>query len=360
LLVSQWSTKFPITFRNEECFLDNCIIGFLSAGVYCLISRDSNCTLTTNNADQPIFANSAVLPSIELWHQRLGHLGYQTLYMILPREAYSGNLVERSFVCEVCVKAKYQRKIKRKPAPRTTRPFELIHSDLCGPITPESVSGLRYFILYIDDFSRMTWVYFLRGKTAIEVVSVFQEFEARVEKHFPNWPIVRFRCDNGRGEYDNSLFCGILRVSGISFEPSPPYTQQKNRVSERMIPTVVTKARAMILDSCFRDEFWAEAVNTAIYLHARSSSRSVDGLTPYERLFDEKPELGHLRQFGCVAYKLIPEAQRKGKFAERAKKCGFLGYVHETTKIWRLWDPLSKRVIQASHVCFVESEIIGA
>jgi len=154
LSVSQLSTKYPITFRNEECFLDTCIIGFLSAGVYRLISRDSDRTLTTNNADQPTFANSAVLPSIELWHQRLGHLSYQTLYMILPREAYSGNLVERSFVCEVCVKAKHQRKIERKPAPRTTRPSELIHSDLCGLITPESVSGLRYFILYIDDFPR--------------------------------------------------------------------------------------------------------------------------------------------------------------------------------------------------------------
>jgi len=205
----------------------------------------------------------------------------------------------------------------------------------------------------------MTWVYFLRGKTAIEVVSVFQEFKARVEKPFPDWPIVRFRCDNGRGEYDNSLFRGILRVSRISFEPSPPYTQHKNRVSERMIRTVVMKARAMILDSCFRDEFWAKAVNTAVYLHARSPSHSVDGLTPYEKLFDEKPELGHHRRFGCVAYKLIPEAQRKEKFAERAKKCGFLGYVHETTKISRLWDLLGKRVIQASDVCFMESEIIG-
>ena len=106
-----------------------------------------------------------------------------------------------------------------------------------------------------------------------------------------------------------------------------------------MIRAVVTKARAMILDSRLGDESRAEAVNTAVYLHARSPSRSVGGLTPYERLFGHKPELGHLRGFGCVAYKLIPEAQRKGKFAERAKRCGFLGYVYETTKIWRLWDP---------------------
>jgi len=92
-----------------------------------------------------------------------------------------------------------------------------------------------------------------------------------------------------------------------------------------MIRTMVTKARAMMLDSCFRDEFWAEAVNTAVYLHVRSASRSVDSLTPYQKLFDEKPELGHLCQFGCVAYKLIPEAQRKGMFAERGKEVWFPG-----------------------------------
>ena len=100
-------------------------------------------------------------------------------------------------------------------------------------------------------------------------------------------------------------------------------------------------------------------MNTALYLHARSPSRSVSSLTPYEKLFGVKPELGHLRRFGCAAYKIIPEAQRTGKFGERAKKCIFLGYVHETVKIWRLWDRESKRVIQASDIRFSEAETMG-
>lgn len=244
-------------------------------------------------------------------------------------------------------------------APRATRPFELLHSDLCGPVSPESASGARYFILYIDDFSRLTWVYFLQSKAASEVVFVFQEFMARVGGRFPQYPMVRFRCDNGKGEYDNSLFRGILRGSGISFEPSPPYTQHKNGVSERMIRTIVTKARALLLDSCLEDGFWAEAVNTAVYLHSRSPSRSVGGLTPYEKLFGVKPELGNVRRSGCAAYKLLPEVQRTGKFGERAKKYIFLEYMYETVKIWRLWDPESKRVIQASDIRFSEAETIG-
>ena len=364
LSVSQLSTKHQIAFRNSACFLDDTVLGLLHEGIYRLTTRTHRSAKATSNHStasslKPASANSAVLPSIELWHQRLGHLSHQGLGNLLPDTAYTGGPISTLPTCEICVKSKHQRKITREAAPRTTEPFQLIHSDLCGPISPESASGLRYFILYIDDFSRMTWVYFLRSKASVEVVSVFQEFQARIGKRFPNFPITRFRCDHGKGEYDNSLFRGILRVSGISFEPSPPYTQHKNGVSERMIRTIVTKARAMILDSRLSDEFWAEAVNTAVYLHARSPSRSVDGLTPYEMLFGHKPELGYLRRFGCVAYKLIPEVQRKGKFAERAKRCGFLGYVHETTKIWRLWDPQSKRVVQASDIRFVETEIIG-
>jgi len=179
--------------------------------------------------------------------------------------------------------------------------------DLCGPITPLSMAGACYFIVYIDDFSRYTWVYFLRTKTADEVTSRFQEFQHLVEKQWPDWPIKRFRCENGKGEYDNGFFRGILRVSGISYEPSPPYTQHKNGVSERMIRTLVTKARAMMIDSCLDDPFWAEAINTASYLHARSPSRSIEGKTPFQMLFGKAPDISHLRRFGCVVYRLIPK-----------------------------------------------------
>ena len=126
-------------------------------------------------------------------------------------------------------------------------------------------------------------MYFLRTKPSTEVVSVFQDLQAKVEKKYPSWPITRFRCDNGGGEYDNSLFRGILRVDGIFFEPSSPYTQSKNGVSERMIRTIVTKAGAMLIDSKLEDDFRAEAVSTAVYLHARTPSQSIAGGTPYEK-----------------------------------------------------------------------------
>ena len=87
--------------------------------------------------------------------------------------------------CTVCIQAKLQCKIIRQLVPRTTRPFELIHSDLAGPIASPSCSGARYSILYIDDHTRYTSVYFLRTKEATEVTGYFQEFITRIEKQFP-------------------------------------------------------------------------------------------------------------------------------------------------------------------------------
>ena len=365
--------EYSVYFHDRDCYLKaGCkaagpagdsihLLGSLRNGLYevCLGGQAGRGFGATSGS-RLVIANTTLVQkvSLQLWHERLAHLNYDSIKMLVPPTAYSSDSSGPDF-CPICVKAKHQRQITRTPVERTSRPFQLLHSDLCGPIQPESASGFRYFIVYIDDFSRSVWVYFLRTKTAVEVVSVFQELLASLDKKYPKWPITRFRCDNGRGEYDNSLFRGILRVSGISFEPSPPYTQHKNGVSERMIRTLVTKARAMLLDSRLPDKFWAEAINTAAYLHGRSPSRPLCNKTPYEVLQNKKPEISHLRRFGCAAYKLIPEEQRVGKFVERAQECAFLGYVHDTSKIWRLWEPQGRRVIQASDVRFDKSRVLG-
>lgn len=126
-----------------------------------------------------------------------------------------------------------------------------------------------------------------------------------------------------------------------------------------MIRTIVTKARAMMIELRLDDEFWAEAVNTATYIQARCPSRPLGGKSPYQILFNVKPELHHLRCFGCAAYKLIPTEQRTSKFSPRSRECIMIGYVYDTAKIWRLWDPVGKRIIQASDVTFDESRIVS-
>ena len=140
-------------------------------------------------------------------------------------------------------------------------------------------------------------VYFLRWKSSSEVCTVFRDFKNLVELQLKH-RITRFRCDNGKGQYDNEAFRSNLTEYGITFELPPPYMQHQNGVSERMIQTHNAKACAMLLDCTLPPSMWAEAMSTANYLHTRSLTSSNNGMTPYEMLFGRKAEVGHLRHFG--------------------------------------------------------------
>jgi hypothetical protein len=178
--------------------------------------------------------------------------------------------------------------------------------------TSQSKRRRCYYIVYIDDFSRYTEVHFLVTKGAAEITSKFKTFKAAVKNK--GYIIRRFRSDNGTGEYNNAKFQKFLTDAGIQYEPAPPFTQHKNGVAERMIRTINSKARCILIDAKL-PRFWAEAIRTA------------------------KPKLDHLRRFRCTAYKYIPKDQRSDKKPrERSQPCMVLGYVHDTTKIWRLWD----------------------
>jgi hypothetical protein len=288
----------------------------------------------------------------KLWHRRFAHLHPDALRNLLGSAAADRD--DHTSRCTVCIRTKHRRRICRQPQRRATRPFELIHSDLCGPMRTDSHGGKRYYIVFIDDFSRWTFVYFLHTKDREACSNAFREMQSYVKTQY-GCTIRRFRCDNGRGEYDNTLFKGILTTSGINFEPAPAYTQHKNGVSERMLQTLNSKARACILDAQLPTVFWAELIETACYLHRRSPTRSLQGRTPYEVLHawlfardhpstppeanQFRPPLDHLRRVGCVAWKVIPKEQRCDKnFGPRSRRCMMLGYVHDTTHIWRLWD----------------------
>lgn len=119
-----------------------------------------------------------------LWHQRLAHVNYLTmkklqLLGIVPCSSsnYDTDIITK---CLVCTQAKHQQAYQRIPVSKTVKPFELIHSDLCGPIKT-SIGGASYYILYIDDFTRYTSTYFLITKSAIEICEKFKHFKAWIE-----------------------------------------------------------------------------------------------------------------------------------------------------------------------------------
>ena len=154
----------------------------------------------------------------------------------------------------------------------------------------------------------MTWVYFLKVKSHEETLEAFQVFKATGEKTSGHL-IRRFRCDNGRGEYNKRFFLKFLRAKGISYEPAAPYTQNQNGVSERKIRTIVERARTMLLEASLPERFGADAVATAVYILNRSPTKALTGTTPFEAWFGRRPNLAHLHRFGCDAYLHIPDAQ---------------------------------------------------
>ena len=206
----------------------------------------------------------------------------------------------------------------------------------------------RYFVTFIDDFSRKVWLYTL--KTKGECLEKFKEFKALAEKQSGHM-IKVFRSDNG-GEFISKGFRRFLKKHGIEKQRSTPYTPEQNGVAERANRTIVEMARSMIHAQHLKLEFWAEAVANAVYIRNRCPTRALVTITPQEAWSGRKPCIAHMRVFGCIAYAMVPDAKR-GKLDAKGTKCLFLGYC-EGTKAYRLMCVETKKIIKSRDVVFVE------
>jgi hypothetical protein len=192
-----------------------------------------------------------------------------------------------------------------------------------------SIGGkFRYYISFIDDFSRNTWIYFLKGKTSEEVLKKFQEFKALVENQTGK-KIKVLKSDNG-GEYKSHAFKKLCAEARIKRELIVPYTPQQNGVSERKNKAIMGAAKAMLHDQDLARFLWEKVYNTAVYLQNRSPHRVLGNVTPKEAFTGKKLDIGHLRIFGCVVYCHIP-AEKRTKLDPTVEKGILVGY-SETSK----------------------------
>jgi hypothetical protein len=185
-------------------------------------------------------------------------------------------------------------------------------------------SGCRYFIFFIDDYTRMTWVYFLKAKS--EAFEKFVNFQHMVENETRE-KVASLRTDNG-GEFTSTEFNDYCQNNGIKRQLTNSYTLQQNGVTERMNKTLMGMARFMMYFKGLRTKYWSEAVHTTFYLINRSPTSSLDGKTPYEAWYGFKPNVNHLRVFGSTFYALVPKEKRT-KLENQSMKCTFIGYFDE-------------------------------
>ncbi|CAL2260415.1 unnamed protein product [Prunus armeniaca] len=211
-----------------------------------------------------------------------------------------------------------------------------------------SHGGNKYFISFIDDFSRKVWVYFLKKKS--EAFQAFKDFKAEVEK-FVGFPIKTLRTDRG-GEYLSNEFEKYCRNHGLMHQLTTRYTPQQNGVSERKNQTIMEMVRSMLKNKNLQKELWAEAVTCAIYLINRSPTKALNDCTPHEAWYGMKPSVHYLRIFGSVAYAHVPDAVRN-KLDDKSEKCIFIGY-SERSKAYKLYNPKTKKFLVSRDVRFDE------
>ena len=292
----------------------------------------------------------------ELWHQRFGHLSKNNLRLLRDQKLVTGmdfHPAKESEFCEGCAHGKQKRaSFPKGQATRASEIIEIVHSDVCGPMQENSLGGNRYFVTFIDDKSRFTAVYFM--KTKDQVLEKFKEYEAMVT-NMTEKKIKILRSDNG-GEYTSKEFSNYLKEKGIQHQLSVPRTPQQNGVAERMNRTIQETARSMMYNAGQDKKFWAEAVCTAVIIRNRSPTVAVDNMTPYECFYGIKPDVSHFKVFGCKAYMHVPKENRK-KWDSKTKKCIFVGY-SITSKGYRLYDPVSRKICVSRDVLFDEDEFI--
>jgi hypothetical protein len=157
----------------------------------------------------------AIENSCELWHRRLAHINYKALPYICKAVTGLPELKgDHKGVCNGCAQGKNIKNPFPKRDNKTEGVLELIHSDVCGPMPPSSIRGYAYYVSFIDDYSRKTWIYFL--KTKDEVFSKFKEFKALIE-NLSEKKIKILRSDNG-GEYTSKEFVNFCKDVGIKRE----------------------------------------------------------------------------------------------------------------------------------------------
>nr|GFB32465.1 retrovirus-related Pol polyprotein from transposon TNT 1-94 [Tanacetum cinerariifolium] len=251
-------SDLEVVFRRNACFVKNL------EGVD-LLKGDRSTNLDTINLHEMASVSPICLMARAsstkswLWHQRLSHLNFDTIND-LANDLVSGFpkfKYHKEHLCPSCEQGKSKRASHPpKPVPNSRQRLHLLHMDLCGPMRIASINGKRYVLVIVDDYSRYTWVHFLRSKDKAPEVII--KFLKRITVLFQS-PAIIIRTDNGT-EFKNQVLKEYFDTVGISHQMYSVRTPQQNGVMERRNRTLVEAARTMLIFSRAPLFLWAEAI----------------------------------------------------------------------------------------------------
>ncbi|KAJ9517975.1 hypothetical protein QJQ45_004362 [Haematococcus lacustris] len=284
-------------------------------------SGDSSVSMSARSCDDP-----------RLMHFRLGHPGYRQLAravresMLLGtsvRAAQCEAIADSGGVCEPCVLGKQHRFVAvQHPGLGlpVKRPLALVHSDVCGPFDCPTPSGNLYFVTVLDEYSGLVAVELIRQKSAAAqaIIVCLTELQ-RQSGH----TVKALRTDRG-GEFTGGELQAWLRAEGVIHQQTAPYSPEMNGSAERINRTLEECVRAMTQAVGTPKHLWGEALRTAADLHNLSAVSSKP-CTPHELMFGVKPDVSHLRVWGCPAY--VHDPMPASKLDSRSVKVKFSDYL---------------------------------
>ena len=270
-----------------------------------------------------------------LWHRRFGHIGMDATSAALTKDYVKGVQFEGSVSrdhCIPCIVGKSPQRSYSCHGNRASRVAELLHMDICGPYPVQGPRGEKYFFSILDDKSNWGFTFGLRLKS--DAFSRFLTTEAFLERS-TGAVILTIRC-GGELELTAGRMGNHLASKGITVQCTIPYAHQQNGKAERYIRTIEEGGQVLLADSGLPMSFWVDAVLTRQYLLNRLPTSTLpENTTPFEVITNgRKPDLSHLRVWGCECFVAVPNELR-GKAGPKRFRAIFVGY-EEHRVGWRV------------------------
>lgn len=271
------------------------------------------------NPDQ-VFVSAKSCTSFSLWHHKLGHPSFVVVNKVFSTCNLAASTHYFISPCNACMQGKAHRLPYPTSAIVYTKPLELIFSELWGPAPISSSNGNCYYVIFVDTYSKFTWIFPLKFK--YDALATFVIFKKLVENQLDT-SIKLVQTDWG-GEFRS--FTNSLRDNGIIHRLICLHAHPQNGTVERKHHHIVEMERTLLAQASMPLKFWEDAFVTSVFLINRLPSiASKDDTTPLQKLFSTIPDYSFLKVFGCLCYPLL-RPFNKHKLYFWSNECVFLGY----------------------------------
>ncbi|KAI0999284.1 hypothetical protein K3495_g8913 [Podosphaera aphanis] len=291
----------------------------------------SSLDISTQHRNRRTIPNDASIWN--LYHRRLGHINFRDIKKLIDSGVITKSKSDKRLSyhgekqCESCLAGRMKERFNKKTDTREHIRGRRLHADISG-IQGVPVKGFKYFLVVVDDASRMYWASLLQTKEMKEVMNTLKQIIATVELQCGNkvWYV---RADNGKSEFGSAI-TDFLKERGTQFEPCPPYKHSMNGVAERAIGILSTYARSMLFEAQLPHQLWDYAIEHAVWIRNRVPTSALpfgpnDSVTskwniPHAVWYEKLPKLQNLRPFGCVATLAYPKALVPQKWSPNTRE----------------------------------------